>query len=855
MKVLLSWLRDFAPLEGRPEELAADLSDLGLAVEELVHFQGSLPGVVVGRVLAKRPHPRAERIGLVEVERSPGEVVQVCCGAFNMSVGDLVPLATVGAKLPNGQEIGLRKMRGESSEGMLCSPAELDMGADDSGILILPSDLSVGEELASALSLSDDVILDLEVTPNRPDALSMAGVARDLAARRGVPFAIPEPQVSLQGSPVAAAVEIVAADLCGRFCVMLLRGVQDAVCQPLLAHRLLLAGMRPVSAMVDISNYVMLELGQPSHAFDADALPGGAFSVRRALEGEKLVTLDGSERVLSAGDGIITNADDEPVSIAGVMGGASTEVSAETQSILLEAAWWNPSDIAATSRRMGLRSEASARFEAGVDPEITEFALSRFAELAACSGVVAAPGIVEARGDLPVPARLRLRTARLNSILGTQLSSDDVRRCLEPIGFSLKAVQADLAGDEMAGASGAPVDIKPLGAGAAGAVGAQTGAETVAEVSAETAEIDFEVLVPSWRPDTSLEIDLIEEVGRLWGFGRIPRSVPKSPSGGGLSRRQRLRRRVLSLLSGMGYMQAMPLPFLAPGDLERCGLASDGLTLTNPLVAEESVLRTSLRPGLLKAVRYNADRRKQGVRLFEVGRVWSSASSLNDDVSPPSAEATPPASAGDTAPASAGIHHFPEETEHLAVIHAGAEAPTAVAVWRSLQRAMPFAECDLVNTPVDGLHSTRSAVLLAEGKLLGALGEIDPGVLEACGIEERVAWFECNLEILLGRYVAENPYFSPSRYPSSDFDLAFILADEVAASELEAALRSAAGDLLADLHLFDVFRSEKLGSDRRSLAWRLRLQAADHTLTDAEVAEARNSAIEAAQILGAELRS
>ena len=277
MKVLRSWLAEFAPMEGPPEAIAEDLSDLGLAVEEMVTFGRAPDGIVVARVLGLRPHPDADRIQLVDVDAGDGEALQVCCGAFNMAVGDLVPLATVGTTMPNGMEIRRRRMRGELSEGMLCSPAELDMGTDGEGIMILPSDLRPGGDLTAALGVAGDVLFDLEVNPNRPDALSVAGVARDLAARRGVPFELPEPRVETSGAPAgeSVSVEILAPDLCGRYSVRLLRNASGARTPPRLARRLLALGMRPINFVVDLSNYVMLEIGQPSHAFDAALVPGG----------------------------------------------------------------------------------------------------------------------------------------------------------------------------------------------------------------------------------------------------------------------------------------------------------------------------------------------------------------------------------------------------------------------------------------------------------------------------------------------------------------------------------------------------------------------------------------------------
>ena len=794
MKVLLSWLREFAPVEGSPEGIAEELSDLGLAVEDMVTFAEAPAGIVVARVAGLRPHPDADRIQLVDVDAGDGEPRQVCCGAFNMSVGDLVPLATVGTTMPGGLEIRRRKMRGRLSEGMLCSAAELDMGSDAEGIMILPADLEPGDDLTAALGVAGDVLFDLEVNPNRPDALSVVGVARDLAARRGVPFELPEVRVETSGAPAgeSASVEILAPDLCGRFSVRLLRNAPGARTPPRLARRLLALGMRPINFVVDISNYVMLEIGQPSHAFDAALVPDGLLRVRRADDGEQVETLDGVRRTLSAGDGVIADASDVAIGIAGVMGGASTEISAETELVLLEAAWWNPPDIARTSRRLGLRSEASARFEAGVDPEIAPWALERFAELAAAGGVTLAPELVQAHGDVPSRRPVRVRTGRVNALLGTALTAGEMRACLEPIGFEIVPARAE---------------------------------PTAASPRSYPGEV-WDVTVPSWRPDSSTEIDVIEEVGRLWSYSRIARTVSKSPHPGGLTDRQRARRRVHEALAGFGLMEAMPLPFLAPGDLERCGLPPDGITVTNPLVAEESVMRTSLRPGLLKSVAYNAARRQPGVALFEIGHVhWP------------------------------GDGELPDEGDHVAVALAGREAPAAAALWERLRRAIPFVPTDVRNEATAGLHPTRSAVLVAGGEMVGVLGEIDPAVAEAFGIGERVAWLECDLARLLESHVDSPGYRPPSRYPSSDVDLAFVLGDAVPAAAVGTALRRAAGDTLVSLHLFDVFRdAERLGPDRRSVAWRLRLQAADRTLTDAEVGEIRAACITAATTAGATLR-
>ncbi len=801
MKVLLSWLREFAPdIDGRPEDLAEVLADLGLAVEEISHLGGGLDGVVVAEVLATRPHPDADRIQLVDVDAGDGEALQVCCGAFNMAVGDRVPLATVGTTMPNGMEIARRRMRGQWSNGMLCSGAEIAMGEDHGGILILDPDFPLGVPLVEALGVRPDVRFDLEVNPNRPDAMSMMGVARDLAARLGVPFSPAAPRVVETGLAAArrASVSIAAPDLCGRFGVRVLDDVPSGPSPRWMANRLRAVGQRPINAVVDLSNYVMFELGQPNHTYDLDLVPGGELGVRMARSGERMITLDGADRTLTGDDGVIVDGDDRPIGLAGIMGGASTEISAGTRSVLLEAAWWDPMTIARTARRLGLRSEASARFERGTDPDVIPTALDRFVELAAELGATTDTGMIDTIGNRPEPVTVRVRPRRVNSILGTELSAGEMTGLLEPIGF---ACGTDDDGE------------------------------------------GFDVNIPSWRPDSSTEIDVIEEVGRLWGFSRIARTVPVTEQAGTLTPRQQDRRRIRALLWGMGITEAMPLPFLAPGDLARAGLGDDGITVTNPLVAEESVMRTSLRPGLLRAVAYNAARRTTGVSLFEIGRVHPGT---GDDL--------------------------PDECEHLAVILAGRKATAATSLWRRLARNLAVANPEVVNQPMDGLHPVRSGKVVAGGRTLemlrrfaagndaeppdqgghvdsqievGALGEIDPQVLDAYEINERVAWLEVNLDTLLGADREPPPYRPPSRYPSSDVDLAFVVPDEVSADDVAATITGAGGELLASVTLFDVFRSDRLGENRRSLAFALRFEAPDRTLNDAEVAQVRQDCIDA----------
>ena len=795
MRVLLSWLREFAPFpDNDAVALGEVMSDLGMAVESIDRIGEGLDGIVVARVRALRPHPNADKIQLVDVDLGDGQDLQICCGAFNMAEGDLVPLATLGTVIPGGMEIARRKLRGEWSNGMLCSGRELGLGDDHAGIMVLePGDRppAPGTPIAEALGVTPDVLYDLEINPNRPDAMSVAGVARDLAARLGLPFSIPEPKVETVPGDVAgrASVEIVDPDLCGRFHV---RIIDDVVVEPSptwIAERLAAVGMRPINNVVDASNYVMMELGQPNHTYDLAELAEGALRVRWAHDTEHITTLDGVDRTLvGRRDGVIADGRDVPIGIAGVMGGTSTEISGSTTSVLLECAWWQPMAVAVSSKFLGLRSEASARFERGTDPEIGDLAARRLAELLAPSGARLVEGSITVDGQLLDRSPVTVRQARVNRLLGTELAANAIPALLEPIGFVVEH-------------AGEPSDEPGAGLPDDSGVGTHT----------------FSVTVPTFRPDTTTETDVIEEIARHHGYSRIPKRVPISVQTGALTERQRDRRTLRQVLVGLGVHEAMPLPFLAPGDLARAGLAPDAVTLTNPLAAEESVLRTSLRPGLLRAVAYNESHRTEGASLFELGQVF-------------------------------GVPHpgasLPDEHEHLAVVLAGREAAAAVPVWELIHRTLglPGPAIDQ-SQRVGGLHPGRSGLLTLDGRAVGEIGEIDPGVLDAIGINERVAWLQLDLDLALSLPHGKHHYHPISRFPSSDLDLAFEVDDTTPARRVAAAIRGAAGELLVGLSLFDVFRGPPVGDGRRSLAYRLRLQAADRTLTDDDLTAVRRGVV------------
>ena len=781
MKVLLSWLREFAPeIDGDPVALGETLSALGLAVEEMTVTGEIVPGVVLAKVLDLRPHPDADKIQLVDVDRGDGEALQVCCGAFNMAVGDLIPFATIGTVMPNGMEIAQRTMRGQISNGMCCAASEIGLGSDGEGIMILNDRVVAGAELGmplgEALGVEADILWDLEVNANRPDAMSVAGVARDLAAGLGVPFSFPEYPATEAGGSVAdlASVEIVDPSLCGRFVARVLGDITVGTSPPWLANRLTALGMRPINSIVDISNYVMLELGQPNHTYDLALVPDGHLRVRRARDGERIVTLDEIERVLAPNDGIIANAADEAIGIAGVMGGASTEISDATTSVLLEMAWWDPPTISRTVKRLNLPSEASTRFRRGADwGENIDRACRRFAQLAAESGASLVSGTIDERGALPDRSPIRVRPTKVNGLLGTSLDGEEMAGHLRSIGFEVDPVPGPDGHD------------------------------------------DLDVVVPTWRWDTTIETDVIEEIARLHGYENLARTVPKGLEAGGLTPMQKDRRLVRDVLAGLGCDETFPMPFLAPGDLTAAGLPEDGISLSNPLDASESILRTSLLPGQLKAIAYNQSHRMPDVRLFEIDHVFL------------------PAPEGQL---------LPDEREYLAVALAGEEAPAAVEVLDVLDDALALPNVRLHSAEPPGMHPTRSAEVVVAGRVRGEVGEVDPAVLEAYGIDGRVAWLQLDLGAVLDGPHGNRTYRPVSTFPSSDVDLAFLVPVDVTADAVEASLRKGAGALLVDLMLFDVYRGAELDG-ARSLAYRLRLQAPDRTLTEAEIAEARRSAI------------
>lgn len=787
MKVVDSWLRDHVDLPDDPEAVSDLLSDLGLAVESVERVGGAVDGVVTARVLRTERHPEAAKVHRVFVDTGDGSERHVWCGAFNMSPGDVVPLALPGARMPDGRSIEPKPILGIRSDGMLCSARELDLGLDHSGILLMDRNLPLGVPYGEALGLHEEVVYDLDVLRNRPEAFGHVGVARDVAARLRTPLRtlLPSQEVLRrhQGSRIDAPVEIVDRVSCARFTTVIISGVEVTDSPDWIARRLSAAGMRPINNVVDASNYVMLELNQPNHPYDFDALGGGGFRIRPGRSGEVLVTLDEVERRVDEETLLICDGRDQPIGLAGIMGGRNTEISPSTTRIVLETAWFAPEGIMRSVQKYGLRTEASARFERGVDPWGIDTGIARFVELllVTCPSLVVHGEVRDERTEhLPQPSVVSVRPSRVGSLLGRAFSPDEISALVSPLGFEVE------------------------------------------EIGSEPATL--RVTVPSWRPDCTSEIDIVEEVARQFGYGNLGKTIPKSTLPGSLTPRQHRRRRLRDVLHGLGANEAMPHPFLAEGDLARVGLSEHSVRIVNPLAAGDDVLRTSLRPGLLKAIAFNESHRRNDVIFYEIGHVYPPS----DDV-------------------------LPAEFEELGIVMGGAEAPRVVKLWREISSAMGWgARLDQGTVPA-GLHPTRSATLSIGKRVVGAVGEVHPSVLDSLGISQRCSVLELDLTAMLD-LEPKIPQWKPtSRFPSADFDLAFIVPDDVSAEKLDKALRQSAGVLLVSVDMFDVYRSRDLGG-ARSLAFRIRLQAHDRTLTDTEIGELRNKCIEAGSKLGAKLR-
>ncbi|MGB5169142.1 MAG: phenylalanine--tRNA ligase subunit beta [Acidimicrobiia bacterium] len=793
MKFTLDWLREFVDLPTNdPEEIAAAFESLGHEVEGWERVETRFTDVVIGRVLEVGAHPNADKVRVTKVDVGD-EVLDIICGAWNFDAGAIVPVAKPGAVLQGDFKIAQRKIRGVTSNGMICSESELEVGDDADGIMVLDTDYPdagqhLGEDFLHLLP-HDDVVFDVTITPNRPDCMSVYGLARELAAYYEI--SIIEPQL---GYPIGEAVTSVAIldDMaCRRFVGREVHGITVGSSPHRIRARLAAAGVRPINNVVDASNYAMIEFGHPTHAFDADRL-GETVVVRHAAEGELVTTLDDIERSLLSTDIVVADAT-RPVAIAGVMGGADTEVVDETKNVLVEAAYWDPPSVLLTSRRLGLRSEASARFERGMDPEFCRFAADRVAQLLVETAGGTIAGLVDAYPAPPVPRVIDLSMDEIERVLGIRLTPAAAASLLQRLGFGVSG------GD-------------PL-----------------------------RVVVPTRRPDVVRPVDLIEEVARLYGYDKIPARL-RLGDGIGLPDRERRLRSMRSLLVGAGYHEIISFSFIGAADLDALDLpahdpARTGIPVVNPLRDEEGVMRTTLLAGLLKGAAGNLAKRIDDVRLFEIGKVFLPG----DGVLPEQ-------------PDRLGFVATGRSTQNWDGTTRGYDVYDATGLWDLIAQATGINSADVRATSKAPFHPGRATQIVVDGRVLGTVGEIHPAVTGALGIEGRVIAGELDLDPLVAD---REPWVfqEPSSYPPQVFDLAFEVDATVPAGSILAAIDGAGRGLVEKRRIFDVYEGDPIPPGRRSIAINLAVRAPDRTLSDEDVTPIRRAIVEAVeQATGATLR-
>ncbi len=818
MRVSYEWLSEYVDIPADPAELVAEFTRTGTEVERVERLGAELDHVVTGEVLAKEPHPDSDHMWVCKVgvdERNLGadgkpEPLQIVCGAQNFEVGDKIVVAMEGAVLPGGFEIKRAKLRGVESCGMNCSERELGLGDSHEGIMILPPETQPGQYFAQYRGLSDTVI-DCEMTPNRPDCLSMAGVAVETGAILDADVHVELPQVQREVGPDASElveVEIADAELCPRYTARVVRNAKIGPSPDWLAARVTAAGGRPINNVVDVTNYVMYLTGQPLHAFDLGKLTERDgkrhIVVRPARDGEQLTTLDGQERVLTSENLLITDDGHTPIALAGVMGGLDSEITDETVDVLLEAAAFNSGNISRTSRLLDLMSEASIRFERVVDVEgcadVSSVAAALFES---CCGAEVCPGIVDC---YPAPVErtpIRLRPERTRLIAGADIPAEFIENKLTRLGCEVKR-----DGD------------------------------------------DFSVMAPSNRPDLTREIDLIEEVVRLWGEGDIEPTLPAARNhAGGLTTEQRRMRSIGATLRACGLNETSTYCFADERDLGWLGMGEEGrglpVQIIRPLVSEQAQMRRDMLPGMLRAVAYNVDHGVANVALYEIGRTFHGRANKSQ----------------------------PDEPTYVCGVLAGSWADDS---WAEKARPLDFFDAKgIVERLLESLRITkvrfkeadpeafgwlmpgRGAEVLAQGTSLGWVGNVHPSSLANFGIDCDVVAFELSVDHLLRLAQDQLPYKDVPTLPGVSVDFAIVVDESVSAEMLEQRIASAGGKLLDEVRLFDVYRDEKrVGAGKKSMAFALTYRAPDHTLTSEEVDKAHSKLVtKVCKATGGEVRS
>ncbi len=824
MKVSYDWLSTMVELPEDPAELSREFIRTGTEVEAIETVGEAFDHVVTAQVLSKTAHPDSDHLWVcsvdvgannVDAEGNP-EPLQIVCGAQNFNEGDHIVTAMVGAVLPGDVKIKKGKLRGVVSMGMNCSARELGLSSDHEGIWILPQDAPVGMPLSQYLG-SSDVVLDCEITPNRPDCLSMIGIAREVGAIYDRDFSVELPQVreeSGASAEDAVSVELLDEGLCDRYVARVVRNVKVGPSPDWLVQRLNACGVRTHNNVVDTTNYVMMLTGQPLHAFDLSAFEERdgkrAVAVRAAREGERFRTLDDVERTLSAGMGLIATGERgaTPVALAGVMGGMDSEVTDATVDVLVESACFNAGRTSHTSRDLALISDASIRFERQVDEtgcrDVADIACALIEEFA---GGAVAPGCVDVYPAPKTVEAIDLRYARVLDLCGAPIEADYIERVLVRLGCAV-------------------------------------------EKAGEGREAVFRVTPPTFRPDLPREIDLVEEVLRLWGMGRVEATIPAAKNHiGGLTREQQLTRKVGRVLRACGLNETMNFSFAAPGDLERIKMGTENLgcpvRIMNPLVAEQTEMRRSLIPGLLQAVEYNISHSTANVQLYEIGTLFLGRENASAPKERESVAGVLSGSMGDVT--------WIRKPMPLRFFDGKGVVEELLAQLRIPKVRFRAAEGEAYAF----LQPGRCAEVLSGGTVLGWVGEIHPDARDVYGIDLPVVAFELNLDALIKGAGAQEAYREFSQFPSVEHDLAIVVDESCCCEDLMRRITSAGGKLLVDVRLFDVYRDPvRVGVGKKSMAFALTYRSDDHTLTSEEVEKAHQKIVtKVCKALNAEVRS
>lgn len=773
MKISLQWLKDFLPLDFSPAELADRLTMIGFEVEDVISGKTVPKGVVVGKVERAEKHPDADKLTVCDVQVG-SEILQIVCGAPNVSKGQLVPVATVGTELSVDFKIKPVKLRGVESNGMICSERELGLGDSHEGILVLdPEDWEPGQPFQP--DAESDTVLDLSISPNRPDCLSHIGIARELGVVMGQAVRMPDDSLKEKGGPASesCSIEIADPEACPRYSARLIRNVRIAPSPDWLRRRLETVGIRSINNVVDITNFVLMETGHPLHAFDYDLLAGQKIVVRKARKDENFTTLDGQARALTPDDLLIADSE-KGVALAGVMGGENSEVSDRTRNILLESAYFDPLTIRKTSKRLGLSTEASQRFERGCDPNGTIYAVNRASQLLAelAHGEIA-EGVLDAYPKPAPPWNVTLRPDRITRVLGVSVPARDVVRILS--GLGLKTEDGD----------------------------------------------PIRVTVPTFRPDLKEEIDLIEEVVRHYGYDRIkPKLDSRVVLDPYVERELEFTESLRDFLSGVGFSEILTTSMVPENAVRILSETRPPLSVQNPLSPETAFMRTSLIAGLLDAVRWNRNRSQSDLRLFEIGRIFM----RREDPLPDEKRVVSGVLTGRTRPRP----YWKEEDRPVDFFH-------LKGVIESLTDRFRLGGFDLRLKPLTLFDPASSIEIVLNGRTLGCMGAVNESVLGMWDIEEPVFAFELDVASLFREHRPVEKYRPISRYPSVKRDLAIVVDETVYTGDIQHLIRKNGEDMLTRIDIFDLYQGEQVPNGKKSVAVSLTFTSHEHTLTDTDI--------------------